>query len=71
MKFSSILGSLLAFGSALLIQANDEDAGSIPEVAAAVGFSTLVTAVTAANLGDVLSGDGPFSKLFFGRMEVL
>ena len=37
-------------------------AGTIPEVAAAAGgFETLLAAVTAAGLGETLSGEGPFT----------
>lgn len=38
-----------------------EDLGTIPEVATAAGFDTLVAAVAAAGLGDALSAPGPFT----------
>ena len=41
---------------------NDETAGTIVEVAQGNGdFSTLVEAVTAANLAETLSGEGPYT----------
>ena len=41
---------------------NDEAAGTIVDVAQGNGdFSTLVAAVTAANLGETLSGPGPYT----------
>lgn len=42
--------------------ADDADTGTIVDVASGNGdFSTLVTAVTAAGLGETLSGEGPFT----------
>ncbi|WP_108788508.1 fasciclin domain-containing protein [Erythrobacter sp. Alg231-14] len=51
--------SMMADGSAL---AEAEAPGTIVEVASGdVSFSTLVAAVTAAGLGETLSGEGPFT----------
>lgn len=59
---SAALVALLAFGSAPAVQAQADTDKDIVDVAVEAGaFNTLVAAVKAAGLVDVLKGDGPFT----------
>lgn len=59
---SAALVALLAFGSAPAVLAQADTDKDIVDVAVEAGaFNTLVAAVKAAGLVDVLKGDGPFT----------